>query len=443
MNKNPIILIMGRQNVGKSTLFNLLIKSKKSITHSTPGVTRDLVYGDLLIDNKVYRLIDSGGITPEKDETNKLVKTKTFSAYKDADLILFVVEVNNLVPIEEEYINLLRKAGKKIILLVNKCDTADKDDYINEFYKFGINEPMAISAAHNRNIDVLLKRITAEIKNNPDIKSEENKNEIIKITILGKPNVGKSSLLNKIVGKERSIISNIPGTTRDIVDEEYFFENKHFLFLDTAGIRKKSKVSENIEYYSVNRAIKSISMADIVFLVIDSLEDISEQDKKISQQIINKGKGLIIVLNKWDLMNKGKEEKISIAEKKEIQLYKFPLLKYVPILPVSSKTGEGINKLLKESIKTYNELFKKVETSDFNNFLQNIIKEYSPSSKKGLLKIYYGTQINSTPTKFIIFINNKRLLPNNYKNYIINKIREKFGYSGIPIEIIFKDKKSK
>lgn len=440
MNKNPVILIMGRQNVGKSTLFNLLIKSKKSITHSTPGVTRDLVYGDLIIENKSFKLIDSGGITFEKNETDKLVKTKTFEAYKNADLILFLVEVNNFIPIEEEYINLLRKAGKKIVLLINKCDTPEKDDYINEFYKFGIKEPIPISSAHNRNIDILLKRIINETRTNDSIDNLQKTVEIIKISILGKPNVGKSSLLNKIVGKDRSIISSIPGTTRDIVDEEYFFENKHFLFLDTAGIRKKAKITENVEYYSVNRAIKSISMADMVFLVIDSLEDISDQDKKITQQIINKGKGLIIVLNKWDLM---KDNKISIAKKKELQLFKFPLLKYVPILPVSAKTGEGINKLLKESLKMYNESFKKVETSNFNDFLQDIVNEYSPSSKKGLLKIYYGTQIDSTPTKFIIFINNKKLLPNNYKNYIINKIREKFGYSGIPIEILFKDKKSK
>ncbi len=438
MNINPTILIMGRQNVGKSTLFNLLIKSKKAITDSTPGVTRDLVYGNLTIGNNIYKLVDSGGITFEKDETNKLVKSKTFGAYINADIIVFLVEVNNLLPIEKEYLNLLRKAKKKIILAVNKCDTPDKDNFINEFYQFGTKEIIPISAAHNRNIDVLLKKISSEIGSSDNTKNITKENsEIIKISILGKPNVGKSSLLNKIVGKERSIVSNIPGTTRDVVDEEYIFADKHFLFLDTAGIRKKTKINEGIEYYSVNRALKSISIADIIILVIDSLEDISEQDKKISDQIIKKGKGLIIILNKWDLM---KNKNISIKEKIDKLHFKFPFLKYVQVLPVSSKTGEGINRLLKELIKIYNEVFKKVETSDFNTFLHNIVRQYSPSSKKGILKIFYGTQIKSVPTRFIIFVNNKNKLSNNYKNYIINKIRDNYGYSGIPIEIIFKDK---
>lgn len=441
MNIDPIILIMGRQNVGKSTLFNLLIKSKKSITDSTPGVTRDLVYGNLTIGNNTYRLIDSGGITFEKDETNKLVRSKTVSAYQNADLIIFLVEVNNLLPIEKEHINLLRKAKKKIILAVNKCDTPEKDIFINEFYQFGIKELIPISSAHNRNIDILLKKISDEFINHQSVKNINEINiEQIKISILGKPNVGKSSLINKIVGKERSIVSSVPGTTRDIIDEEYIFENKNFLFLDTAGIRKKTRINEKIEYYSVNRAIKSISLADIVYLVIDSLEDISEQDKKISDQIVKKGKGLIVILNKWDLM---KNKNISIKEKKEMLLFKFPLLKYVQILPVSSKTGDGINKLLKETVKIYNESLKKIETSNFNEFLHNIVRQYSPSSKKGVLKIFYGTQINSVPTRFIVFINNKNLLSNNYKNYIINKIRENYGYSGIPIEIIFKDKKKR
>ncbi len=440
MNKNPIILIIGRQNVGKSTLFNLLIKSRKSITDSTPGVTRDLVYGNLKYDNFNLKIIDSGGITSEKNETAGLVHDKIINAQKDADIILFLVDINNTLPVEYEYIKLLRKTGKKIIIAVNKCDTPDKDNFINEFYKLGLGEPIPISAAHNRNIDLLLKKIINELNKEEFITSTEEKtNDIIKIAILGKPNVGKSSLLNKIVGRERSIVSKVPGTTRDIIDADYIFSNKHFLFLDTAGIRRKSKVTENIEYYSVNRAIKSISLANIIYLVIDSLDEISDQDKKICDQIINKGRGLIVVLNKWDLI---KDLDTSFNKKKEMLLFKFPLLKYVPIINVSSKTGEGIKRLLKESIKVYEELFHQIGTNEFNIFLQNILNNYAPSSKKGVLKIYYGTQINSNPTKFIIFINKKKLLSNNYKNYIINKIREKYGYSGIPIEIVFKDKKN-
>lgn len=440
MNKNPIILIIGRQNVGKSTLFNMLIKSRKSITDSTPGVTRDLVYGNLQHGNYNLKIIDSGGITSESSETTKLVHDKIFNAQKIADIILFLVDIHNTLPIEYEYIKLLRKTGKKIIIAVNKCDTPDKDQLINEFYKLGLGEPIPISAAHNRNIDLLLKRIINELNKEDFISNDADiSDDIIKIAILGKPNVGKSSLLNMIVGKERSIVSKVPGTTRDIIDEEYFFSDKHFLFIDTAGIRRKSKVTEKIEYYSVNRAIKSISTANIIYLVIDSLDEISDQDKKICDQIIKNGKGLIVVLNKWDLI---KDIDISFNKKKEMLLFKFPLLNYVPIINVSSKTGEGIKRLLKESIKVYNELFQKIETNELNIFLQDILYKYAPSSKKGILKIYYGTQINSNPIKFLIFINNKKLLTNNYKNYIINKLREKFGYKGIPIDIVFKDKKS-
>lgn len=229
----------------------------------------------------------------------------------------------------------------------------------------------------------------------------------------------------------------MPGTTRDIIDEEVLIEDQKFLILDTAGIRRKTKVNENVEYYSVNRAIKSIEMSDIVYLVIDSTEEISTQDKKIAGQIINKGKGIIVVLNKWDLANKSNAK---IKDKTEMLLFKFPQIDYVPIVPVSSLTGEGIKKLLTATISIFTELQKTVDTSDINRLLQNILTKHAPSGKKGLLKIYYGTQVSRNPVNFIIFINKLTSLSNNYKEYIINQIREKFGYSGIPVEIIFKDK---
>ena len=368
-----------------------------------------------------------------------MVQKKTTEAVRNADLILFIVEAGNALPIEKEYINYIRKMGKKTIVVMNKSDSPEKDILANEYYSYCLGEPIPISAAHNRNIDLLMEKILSIFQMN-DMPQHwnEDKEPDIKIAIIGKPNVGKSSLLNKIVEKDRSIVTAIPGTTRDIVDEKFKFDDKSFLFLDTAGIRKKARVNENIEYYSVNRALKCIGIADIIFFVMDSLEDISEQDKKIADQIVKNGKGLIIILNKWDLQ---KKNKISFEEKKEKLFFKFPVLNYVPILPISALTGEGINKLLKMSLKVYDELYKKITTSQLNNFIKKIVKKFSPSSKKGVLKIYYGTQTNVAPVKFVFFINKKSLLSNNYSQYIINRIREDFGYSGIPIKVSFRDKR--
>jgi len=439
MNNIPSVVIVGRQNVGKSTLFNRIIKTKKAIIDSTPGVTRDLVSADVTLKNIKIKLIDSGGISNDEDITNKLVQRKTQEAQESADLILFLVEANNPVPIEEEYLNNIRKMNKKILIVMNKSDTPEKDIYLNEYYKYGLGDPISISAAHNRNIDILIDMIVSEIKNCiQSYHTNEDENIDVKIAILGKPNVGKSSLLNKFLNKERSIVSEIPGTTRDIIDEKIIYNNKTFLILDTAGIRKKNKVVEDVEYYSVNRAFKAINLADVVLLVIDSQEEISEQDKKISSQIIKNGKGLIIVLNKWDLLQKNEK---SLKEKMDMLLFKFPILNYVPIINISAKTGFGINKIFELSLKIKEELNKRIETADLNKFIQETLKKYSPSSKKGILKVYYGTQTKKAPIEFIFFINKKSLLSNNYKQYITNRLREKFGFSGIPISVLFKDKK--
>ncbi len=440
MNDIPIVSIIGSQNVGKSTIFNRLIKSKKAIIHSTAGVTRDLVSEIVNLNGIYIKLIDSGGFSDEKDETNQLVQKKTIEAIRESDLILFVVESGNCLPIEKEYINIIRKSGKTVYIIMNKSDSPDKDYFINEFYSYGLGKPLPVSAEHNRNIDELKKLISDSFKDNENknIKSMNKEFPDIKISILGKPNVGKSSLLNKIVNKERSIVSSIAGTTRDIVDEQLIFEEKKILILDTAGIRKKTKVNENLEYYSVNRAIKSIEIADIILLVLDSTFYLSDQDKKIADQIVKNGKGLIIVLNKWDLQEKGKNtfEKI-----KENLKFKFPILNYVQIIPVSALNGIGIKKILKTSIKIFEELHKKIETHQLNEFIQKVIKNYSPGVKGGYLKIYYGIQKSIAPVEFIFFINKKKLLTDNYEQYLINRMREYFGFSGIPIKVYFRDRK--
>lgn len=452
MKKRPVISILGRPNVGKSTLFNRLTKTKKAIIDDTPGVTRDVLKQEFLLgENEIPVILqDTGGLTDEGDILNPLVQKKSVEALKTSDLILFMVEAKNVLPIEEEFINMIRKSGKPAIIIMNKSDSLNKDIYIHDFHQYGLGEPLPISAAHNRNIDELLEMIEAKLQLNIEEEDEDASNEetetseakeqdesLIKIAIVGKPNVGKSSLLNKITQKERSIVSNIPGTTRDIIDESITYKNHEFRFLDTAGIRKKSKVSEDIEYYSVNRSIKAINDADITLLVIDSLEDVSEQDKKITDQIVKNGKGLIVLFNKMDLYDNSEE---AIKKRREILEFKFPQISYAPTLAISAVTGKGIGSLLEKILLVKGNLNRKITTSKLNAFIQDVVKRYQPSSKKGVLRISYGVQSSIAPVEFIFFLNNTSLISNNYRQYISNRLREYFHYEGVPIKIIYKEK---
>lgn len=452
MKKQPVISILGRPNVGKSTLFNRLTKTKKAIIDDTPGVTRDVLKQEFLLgENEIPVILqDTGGLTDEGDILNPLVQKKSVEALKTSDLILFMVEAKNVLPIEEEFINMIRKSGKPAIIIMNKSDSLDKDIYIHDFHQYGLGEPLPISAAHNRNIDELLEMIEAKLQLNIEEEDEDASNEetetseakeqdesLIKIAIVGKPNVGKSSLLNKITQKERSIVSNIPGTTRDIIDESITYKNHEFRFLDTAGIRKKSKVSEDIEYYSVNRSIKAINDADITLLVIDSLEDVCEQDKKITDQIVKNGKGLIVLFNKMDLYDNSEE---AIKKRREILEFKFPQISYAPTLAISAVTGKGIGSLLEKILLVKGNLNRKITTSKLNAFIQDVVKRYQPSSKKGVLRISYGVQSSIAPVEFIFFLNNTSLISDNYRQYISNRLREYFHYEGVPIKIIYKEK---
>jgi GTP-binding protein len=415
-------------------------------------VTRDVLKQEFFIGEKQVPVIlqDTGGLTDEGDILNPLVQKKSVEALKTSDLILFMVEAKNVLPIEEEFINMIRKSGKPAIIIMNKSDSLDKDIYIHDFHQYGLGEPLPISAAHNRNIDELLELIEAKLQLNVDDEDEETEDvteesdvaaeendSLIKIAIVGKPNVGKSSLLNKITQKERSIVSNIPGTTRDIIDESITYKNHEFRFLDTAGIRKKSKVSEDIEYYSVNRSIKAINDADITLLVIDSLEDVSEQDKKITDQIVKNGKGLIVLFNKMDLYDNSEE---AIKKRREILEFKFPQISYAPTLAVSAVTGKGIGSLLEKILLVKGNLNRKITTSKLNAFIQDVVKRYQPSSKKGVLRISYGVQSSIAPVEFIFFLNNVSLISDNYRQYISNRLREYFHYEGVPIKIIYKEK---
>ena len=443
-NINPVVAFIGRPNVGKSTLFNRLIGHRKSIIDPTPGVTRDQIVEDIELCGRPVRLMDTGGLIDDKDEMNVRIQEKSLESIKTADLIVFIVEAGNPLPIEEEYIDFIRRHNKKTILAVNKCDTKAKENDLYIYYNYGLGEPLPISAAHNINIDILTEKIVSMLENPNEVSEESEATEIssdsaetssINIAFIGKPNVGKSSLLNKIVGKERSIVSNIAGTTRDTVNETIMFGEEKINIIDTAGIRKKSKVTEDVEYYSVNRAIKTIENADVTILLLDSLEDVSDQDKKITDQVVKNGKGLIIALNKWDL-----QPDADIEDKREEVLFKFPVIQYCPIIPISAKTGFGVKRLLTEAISMFHQLHFRITTSQLNDFIEECLRKYSPSAKNGLLRIYYGTQVSAAPIEFVFFINKKSLLTDNYKHYIINRFREKFGFTGIPIKVSFKDK---
>ncbi len=379
------IALIGRPNVGKSTLFNRLIRKRKSIIDPTPGVTRDLISEHIQIEGVDFILTDTGGLTDEKLELNELVQKKTMEAVSSVDLILFLVEAAMPLPIESEFASLIRKTAKPVIVVMNKSDSPEKDYHNSEYFKFGFGEAVSISAAHNRNIDELIEKIfeKLDIKINTEIiENDRVYDNSIRFAIVGKPNVGKSSLLNKIVKKDRSIVSEIAGTTRDVVDEDIEFDGNKMTVLDTAGIRRKSKVSEDVEYYSVNRAIRTIEKATVVLLLLDSLEEVSEQDKKIAELALKNGKGLIIALNKWDLL---KETEPDFEKKKDRLLFKFPRASFVPVLRLSAKTGEGIITLLKKVVEISLELNKRISTSHLNDFIQKVIKQHAPSSRKGIL----------------------------------------------------------
>jgi GTP-binding protein len=437
----PVVAVIGRPNVGKSTLYNRLVRKRQAIIDPTPGVTRDLLYGTVEWDDISFIVIDSGGLTDETDEINKYVQDKSRFAIDDSDLVLFMVEAGKPLPIEEEYLDMVRRSGKPCIIVMNKSDSPEKDVHIHDYYKYGLGEPVPISATHNRNIETVMHMIADKL---PAVKHEEKELEVnvnrLSMAILGKPNVGKSSLLNKLLHDERSIVSSIPGTTRDVVDGYFEFDERVIHVLDTAGIRRKKKVFEDIEYYSVNRAIKTIEDADVVLLLIDSTEELSDQDKKIADLIVKQGKGLVLVMNKWDLQNQNEKE---LRKKSDRLRFKFPVLHYVPIHAISAKTGTGIKALVKTVISIYDQINMKISTADLNRFIKSAMEANPPKYNRGFLKIYYCVQTSSAPIEFVFFINKKRLMTSNYKQYLVNRFRDEFGFTGIPITVNFKDKKRK
>ena len=437
----PIVAIIGKPNVGKSTFFNYCIGQRISIVEDTPGVTRDRVYGETNWRGRNFTLIDTGGIEPETgDIILSQMRMQANMAIEIADVILFLTDVKQGVTAADEEIALmLKKSKKQIILICNKVDHFQKfENDIYEFYKLGLGDPMPISSTNAQGIGDVLDAIYDRL---PQKNEEKEDIEKIKVAVIGKPNVGKSSLVNRILGENRNIVSDIAGTTRDSIDSE--FENEHgkYVFIDTAGIRRKSKVTEKIEKYSVMRSILAIERSDVCLMLIEAKEGVTDQDAKIAGEAHEAGKGIIIVVNKWDEY----EKETGTLEKYKKEIYsKLSYLSYAPIIFVSAKTGQRVEKLFEMINEVNNQNSKRVSTSQLNEVINEAISIVQPPSDKGKrLKIFYGTQASIKPPTFVIFVNSKELFHFSYERYLVNQIRREFGLEGTPIRIIVREKSDK
>lgn len=435
----PVVAIIGRPNVGKSTFFNYIVGKRISIVEDTPGVTRDRVYAEANWRGRDFTLIDTGGIEPQ---TNDIIvsqmRIQANIAINIADVIVFITDVKQGVTSTDEEIALMLKKSKKPIVLV--CNKADKfgstQPEVYEFYNLGLGTPYPISSTNALGIGDVLDAIYESF---PSLEENEKDEKITKVAIIGKPNVGKSSLVNRILGEERVIVSDIAGTTRDAIDS--YFENEHgkYIFIDTAGVRRKSKVTEKIEKYSVMRTLLAIERADVCLLLIDATEGVTEQDTKIAGEAHEAGKGVIIVVNKWDAL----EKETGTLEKYKKEIYqKLSYMTYAPIIFISALTGQRVDKLFEliNKVKEQNSL--RISTSMINQVINEAIAIVQPPTDRGKrLKILYGTQASTNPPTFIIFVNDKSLFHFSYERYLANQLRNNFGFIGTPIRIIANEKK--
>lgn len=433
----PVVCIVGRPNVGKSTLFNKIVRKRIAITEDNPGVTRDRIYSEAEWLNKYFTLIDTGGLEPEAEEIIPThIRQQVEIAIESADVILFVVDgMEGVTSTDRDIANMLRKSGKEVLLVCNKIDTKGVSEQIYEFYELGLGSPIAISAEQGLGIGDLLDEV---IKHFPEHKDIEYDDEYVKIAIIGKPNVGKSSLINNILGEDRVIVSDIPGTTRDAIDTYFTYGEDKYIFIDTAGLRRKRSIFEKVERYSVIRTLTAVDRSNICVLVIDATEGVSEQDTKIAGYAHDNGKGLIIAVNKWDLIEK--ETNTHLEFEKDIR-NKLSFISYAPIVFISAKTGKRVDRLFQLLKVVNNNINLRISTGVLNDIISEAILLSQPPSDKGVrLKIYYGTQVGVRPPKFLIFINKKELMHFSYQRYLENQIRKYFGFDGTPIQFEFKEK---
>ena len=437
----PTVAIIGKPNVGKSTFFNYIVGSRISIVEDTPGVTRDRVYAETNWRGRNFTVVDTAGIEPESDDTIiSQMREQAKIAIDIADVILFLTDVKQgVTAADQEIAIMLKKSKKPVVLVCNKADNMSRDrNEIYEFYNLGMGEPYPVSAANALGIGDVLDAL---YENFPEKSDDEDEDGRIKVAVIGKPNVGKSSLINKILGENRTIVSNIAGTTRDAIDTEYENEYGKYVLIDTAGIRRKSKVSESIEKFSIMRTLLAIERADVCLMMIDANEGVTDQDAKIAGEAHEAGKGIIIVVNKWDEY----EKETGTLEKYKKDIYaKLSYLSYAPVIFISAKTGQRVDKLFNMINNVAEQNAMRVSTATLNQVINEAIAIVQPPTDKGKrLKILYGTQVSTKPPTFVIFVNNKELFHFSYERYLVNQIRKEFGLEGTPVRIIAREKGEK
>lgn len=433
----PIVAIVGRPNVGKSTLFNKIAGKRISIVEDQPGVTRDRIYTEVEWQGNNFTLIDTGGIEPNsEDQILKQMKQQAEVAIETAEVIVFLVDgQEGITASDQEVANMLRRTKKKIILAVNKIDAPKYRDNIYEFYNLGLGEPMGISSGQALGLGDLLEEI---VKHFPPEGEEPYDEFTIKVAVVGKPNAGKSSLVNKILGEERVIVSDVPGTTRDAIDTPFTIEDSKYVFIDTAGMRKRGKVFESIERYSVVRSLTAIERADVCLLLIDAKEGVSEQDSKIAGYINDQGKAVVIVVNKWDIIEKDEKtiEKYKADIKKELSF-----MDYAPMVFISALTGQRVNKVLEQINHVSNQSAMRISTGMLNDIVSEAVLTNQPAISGGRrLKIYYATQVSVKPPTFALFVNEPALMHFSYKRYLENQIRKAFSFEGTPIRFLLRQR---
>ena len=434
----PTVAIIGKPNVGKSTFFNYIVGSRISIVEDTPGVTRDRVYAETNWRGRNFTVVDTAGIEPESEDIIvSQMREQAKIAIDIADVILFLTDIKQGVTAADQEIALMLKKSKKpVVLVCNKADNMSRDrNEIYEFYNLGLGEPYPVSAANALGIGDVLDAIYESF---PEKKEGEDEDDRIKVAVIGKPNVGKSSLINKILGENRTIVSSIAGTTRDAIDTEYENQYGKYVLIDTAGIRRKSKVTESIEKFSIMRTLLAIERADVCLMMIDANEGVTDQDAKIAGEAHEAGKGIIIVVNKWDEY----EKETGTLEKYKKEVYnKLSYLSYAPIIFISAKTGQRVDKLFSMINHVAEQNAMRISTAVLNQVINEAIALVQPPTDKGKrLKILYGTQASTKPPTFVIFVNNKELFHFSYERYLVNQIRKEFGLEGTPVRIIAREK---
>ena len=438
MSRLPLVAIIGRPNVGKSTLFNRLIRRREAIVDDQPGVTRDRKVAPVEWRGAVFEVMDTGGYLPiTSDVFLASIRDQVNRAIQEADLLLFLTDaVEGVTPVDQEIAQIVRSSERKVLLVVNKVDNRKIEEQIYDFYQLGLGDPIPISAEQGKGIGDLLDTIT---ENLPYLgEKREEAVEAVHLAVVGKPNVGKSSFLNRLIGEEKMLVTDIPGTTRDSVDVCFRFFGHDIVLIDTAGLRKKSRIKDSVEYFSTVRTLRSIERADVAVVMIDATEGLTHQDKAVLAQAVAHKKGIVLAVNKWDLVKK--DEKTLAAYENELKA-QLGNLDYIPILMISCKTGLRVQQVVQTALSVYQERKKRVSTAELNEKIGTVLREQPPLVKDAKpVKVHYLTQVRSAPPVFALFTNRPRAIGANYRRFVEKKIREQFGFFGVPITLAVRKK---